>query len=115
MIEVLVWVGVIVGLGGLAILALTLIPLRPGGNPDSKLKAKLEQLQAQLETKEAEIVRLQRELNTLSRDIKRLQALNAAIRSGAVSLKCPNHPDAAVRFLADGTIVCEEGHRLWPK
>ena len=38
-----------------------------------------------------------------------------AIEAGAVRLACPEHPEASVSVLQDGTIVCSEGHRLWPR
>lgn len=38
-----------------------------------------------------------------------------ALRNGAVKLYCPEHPGANVEVLADGTIVCSKGHRLWPR
>ncbi len=41
--------------------------------------------------------------------------LKNAVTNGAVKLRCPEHPDAEVQVLADGTIVCSKGHRLWPR
>ena len=38
-----------------------------------------------------------------------------ALTNGAVKLRCPEHPDSDVQVLADGTILCSKGHRLWPK
>ena len=41
--------------------------------------------------------------------------LKNAVTNGAVKLRCPEHPDAEIQVLADGTIVCSKGHRLWPR
>jgi len=54
------------------------------------------------------------ELRRYSKINKMLHELRAALSQGAVKLTCPKHKDAEVTVLADGTIVCSEGHRLWP-
>jgi len=54
------------------------------------------------------------ELKQYTKTTKMLKELNNALNAGAVKLKCPKHPDAEVTLLADGTIVCSKGHRIWP-
>ena len=54
------------------------------------------------------------ELAKYSRMSKMLIELKNALDSGAVKLTCPKHPESSVTVLADGTIVCSKGHRVWP-
>ena len=54
------------------------------------------------------------ELRQYAKVNKMLVELKKAVDAGAVQLKCPKHPRAEVTVLADGTIVCSKGHRLWP-
>ncbi len=55
------------------------------------------------------------ELQMYMRASRSAVELYNAVTNGAVKLRCPEHPDANVQILADGTILCSKGHRLWPK
>ena len=44
-----------------------------------------------------------------------LKKLREALNAGALKLTCPEHPNASVTLLIDGTIICSEGHRLCPR
>ena len=87
-------------------------------NPDKKLveeNRKLsEQLQTLRELMKAKEAQYEAELNSVTKASKMLRELNKAVRDGAVRLVCPAHAKDAT-ILSDGTILCEEGHRLWPK
>ncbi|MCC6032760.1 MAG: hypothetical protein LM561_01600 [Desulfurococcaceae archaeon] len=39
--------------------------------------------------------------------------LDKALRESAVILKCPQHPDAEVTILSDGSLWCKAGHYVW--
>ena len=54
------------------------------------------------------------ELQKYTKTSKMLLELHAALSKGVVKLACPQHPKEEVTLLADGTIVCSKGHRLWP-
>ena len=54
------------------------------------------------------------ELKELSEKAVMLEALNSAVKAGKVKLTCPEHKDADVTLLIDGTLICSKGHRLWP-
>ncbi|MCD6300894.1 MAG: hypothetical protein J7L82_02365 [Staphylothermus sp.] len=55
------------------------------------------------------------EMQMCMRSSKAAVEVYNALRNGAVKLRCPKHPDAEVEVLADGTITCSKGHRLWPR
>ena len=88
------------------------------GNPDQKLIEENRKLREQLETLreliKAKEAQYEAELNRVSKASKMLRELDKAVRDGAVRLVCPAHTKNAT-ILGDGTILCEEGHRLWPK
>ncbi|MEM2021992.1 MAG: hypothetical protein QXP80_07200, partial [Zestosphaera sp.] len=39
--------------------------------------------------------------------------LDKALRESAVMLRCPQHPDAEVSILSDGSLWCKAGHYVW--
>lgn len=82
---------------------------------EETIKAKNEQIRDLRERLEFLKTKHKEELKQYTKLSRMLKELNAALSEGAVVLKCPKHPDADVQILADGTIVCSKGHRLWPK
>ena len=53
------------------------------------------------------------ELKRYLKRSKMIVELNNAINAGAVKVICPIHNED-VEILADGTIICRKGHRIWP-
>ncbi len=81
-------------------------------NPEvEQLREQVKTLRELLKAKEAEF---EAELRRVARASKLARELDKAVRAGAVRLTCPIHRDKDVTILSDGTIICEEGHRLWP-
>ena len=74
------------------------------------LKAENKDLRNLLRRKE-ELYR--KELEDVLRKSKMIMGLNAAISRGVVKAICPVHK-SDVQILVDGTIICREGHRIWP-
>ena len=54
------------------------------------------------------------ELEHYTRINKMLEELKKAIDNNAIRLTCPSHQTYA-SILVDGTIICEKGHRIWPR
>ncbi len=103
---VLVWVGVI------TLLIATVRIYRHRGVEDVTLKKIMDSLagiQEKLKTLE------ERELRetTQERLGKIFIELDKALRESAVILKCPQHPDAEVTILSDGSLWCKAGHYVW--
>ncbi len=44
---------------------------------------------------------------------KMAKELEQALKAGKITIMCPEHK-REVEVLLDGTIICPEGHRLWP-
>ncbi|RLG89933.1 MAG: hypothetical protein DRO36_06950 [Candidatus Hecatellales archaeon] len=81
---------------------------------EERIKSMREQL-SELKERIKELKEQHREeLRKYAKVNKMLLELRNAMDSGAVKLACPKHPDAEVTVLADGTIVCSRGHRVWP-
>jgi len=75
------------------------------------LKRQINDLRELLKTKD---IAYREELKKYTKINKMLQELNKALEHGAIKLACPQHQGSEVTILADGTIVCSKGHRLWP-
>ena len=81
---------------------------------EERIKALKEQL-SEYRDRIEELKRVHKEeLRKFSKVNKMLLELRKAIEEDAVKVTCPRHPDSEVTILADGTIVCSKGHRLWP-
>ena len=82
---------------------------------EARLKAKDERIKELEEYIDMLKRKHKEELQMYMRTSRSAAEVYNAIKNGAVKLVCPEHPDANVQILADGTIVCDKGHRLWPK
>jgi len=83
----------------------------PGLGEVDRLRRELDKYKKLLEAREREF---KERLNELSEKAVMLEALNSAVKAGKVKLTCPEHKDADVTLLIDGTLICSKGHRLWP-
>lgn len=81
---------------------------------EAVIKSKDEVIKDLRERLEYERAKHKEELMQYTKTSKMLKELGNALNAGAVKLRCPQHPDAEVTLLADGTIVCSKGHRIWP-
>ena len=81
------------------------------GSEVDRLRKQVDMYRKMLEAKEREF---KERLKELSEKATMLQSLNDAIKAGKVKLTCPEHKDAEVTLLIDGTMICSKGHRLWP-
>jgi len=86
-------------------------------NPKKQFEEEIRRLREQLKTYQELLEAREKECKARIKEISEravmLEGLNTAIKSGKVKLKCAQH-DADVTVLVDGTIICSEGHRIWP-
>jgi len=75
------------------------------------LKDQVKELQDTIKLREQQH---KEELKSYLRSSKMVIGLKNALDHGVVKVKCPIH-DEDVEILADGTIICRKGHRIWPR
>ena len=83
-----------------------------------KCRERISELKNQVEEYRQRITELSErhkaELEQYAKMSKMLLELKNAIEGEAVKLTCSEHGTDVI-LLADGTIVCDRGHRVWPR
>ena len=75
------------------------------------LKEEIKELKERMAFKEQQH---REELKNLLRSSKMVAALKDTLDKGSIKIRCSEH-DTDVEILADGTIICRKGHRIWPE